>query len=187
MENEQRGATQTDDELIIGVRRGDKDAFADLMEKYDRAVFRYAWGMVDRSSDVDDVVQETFLTAWRRRRHLSGHAGSALPWLLVTCRFVAFNHNRRVRRRGEVELNSDVDAPSALDRTRALEELRWVMEEIDSLSSVDRELCLRCLIDGQKYGSAAADLGISPAAARKRVERSRKRLVLARDQAEQQQ
>lgn len=60
--------------------------------------------------------------------------------------------------------------------SEAQEQLRWVLDEIAELGDRDRQLCQLCLIEGVSYRDAAAVLGTSPAAARKRIERLRIRL-----------
>lgn len=47
-------------------------------------------------------------------------------------------------------------------------------------SDSDRRLCELCLIEGHTYAAAAAALGLQPATARKRIERTRTKLNAAR-------
>ena len=48
------------------VRAGDDDAFRELVERHSRAVFRVAYRVTGRVEDAEDVVQETFLKAYRQ-------------------------------------------------------------------------------------------------------------------------
>lgn len=176
---------RSDAALLAAVARGDQSAFAELFDRHSVAVLRYAWAVLDDRGSVDDTVQEVFLTAWRRRRQLPD-AESLLPWLLVTCRNVAMNANRRVRRTATVEL-SDASPLAYAQRRRsdhddALEQLAWVGSELAALSELERRLCELCLIEGVPYEAAAAEVGLTAAAARKRVQRVRGRLRAARDE-----
>src|SRR3979411_319852 len=47
-------------------RSGDSDAFRLLVEQHSRAIFRLAFRMTGNESDAEDVVQETFLRAYRQ-------------------------------------------------------------------------------------------------------------------------
>ena len=51
---------------ISRVRAGDDDAFRELVERHSRAVFRVAYRVTGRVEDAEDVVQETFLKAYRQ-------------------------------------------------------------------------------------------------------------------------
>ena len=58
---------QESDALVISrVRAGDDDAFRELVERHGRAVFRVAFRVTGRVEDAEDVVQETFLRAYRQ-------------------------------------------------------------------------------------------------------------------------
>ncbi len=58
---------QDSDALAISrVRAGDDDAFRELVERHGRAVFRVAFRVTGRVEDAEDVVQETFLRAYRQ-------------------------------------------------------------------------------------------------------------------------
>lgn len=176
----------TDTELVARLSRGDKPAFSELMSRHGPAVYRYAWALADESGQVDDLMQDTFLVLWKRRRAVSLVGESLLPWLLTTCRFTAFNSNRSSRLRLTVPLDvgDRSDPAGSLSESpalaRASEELAWVRDEIAALSPLDRQLVERCLIQGESYTEAAAALGISAAAARKRIQRTRSRLAAAR-------
>jgi RNA polymerase sigma-70 factor (ECF subfamily) len=57
----------SDDALVISrVRAGDDDAFRELVDRHGRAVFRVAYRVTGRTEDAEDVVQETFLRAYRQ-------------------------------------------------------------------------------------------------------------------------
>jgi RNA polymerase sigma-70 factor (ECF subfamily) len=57
---------ESDDLVVSRVRAGDDDAFRELVERHGRAVFRVAFRVTGRAEDAEDVVQETFLRAYRQ-------------------------------------------------------------------------------------------------------------------------
>jgi RNA polymerase sigma-70 factor (ECF subfamily) len=57
--------TDADAEWVVRARAGDQDAFRCLVERHARAVFRLAFRMTGNEQDAEDVVQETFLKAYR--------------------------------------------------------------------------------------------------------------------------
>lgn len=179
--NRPRGPGEIPDtELITSIGRGDAEAYTEMLDRHSRAVFRYAWGLADQRSDVDDIVQETFLVAWRRREDIRIVGSSALPWLLTSARNIAMNTNRQRRSHRIDEIDEHTGASDAwyrqVEHDEAAQQLRWVQNEIAALDSPDRELCELCLLQDRTYDEAAAVLGLSPVNARKRIQRSRARL-----------
>jgi RNA polymerase sigma-70 factor, ECF subfamily len=57
---------EIDAQAISRVLAGDDDAFRELVDRYSRAVFRVAYRVTGRVEDAEDVVQETFLRAYRQ-------------------------------------------------------------------------------------------------------------------------
>src|SRR5712692_2592422 len=55
--------------VVARVLGGDRDAYRALVERHSRAVFRLAYRMMGNEQDAEDVVQETFLKAYRSLRN----------------------------------------------------------------------------------------------------------------------
>jgi RNA polymerase sigma-70 factor (ECF subfamily) len=56
----------TDLAIVARARLGDADAFRALVERHSRPLFRLAFRMTGNQQDAEDVVQESFLRAWRQ-------------------------------------------------------------------------------------------------------------------------
>ena len=56
----------TDATFVARARSGDADAFRVLVERHSRALFRLAFRMTGNEQDAEDVVQESFLRAYRQ-------------------------------------------------------------------------------------------------------------------------
>src|SRR5439155_15213307 len=72
--------TTTDVAAVSRARTGDADAFRLLVERHSRAIFRVAYRMTGNEHDADDVVQETFLRAYRQIGHFEERANFS-TWL----------------------------------------------------------------------------------------------------------
>ena len=72
---------------ISRVRAGDDDAFRELVERHSRAVFRVAYRITGRVEDAEDVVQETFLRAYRQldRFEARSNVGTWLHRIATNC------------------------------------------------------------------------------------------------------
>src|SRR5262252_4208854 len=64
----------TDSAAVERARAGDREAFQGLVERHSRNVFRLAFRMTGNEEDAEDVVQETFLKAYRSLERFAGNA-----------------------------------------------------------------------------------------------------------------
>ncbi|MFF2277646.1 RNA polymerase sigma factor [Agromyces sp. NPDC058126] len=169
-----------DDELLAGLVRGDRSALPVLFDRHAPTVTRYAWAIAQNRQDLEEIVQDTFITLWRKSAEIVLYEASLLPWLLTTCRYLAANAGRRHFRNQADELPDDSRLGRSTHAHReaenAKEQLRWVLDEIARLDPIDRRVCELCLVDGVPYGEAAESLGLSVGAVKQRVLRSRARL-----------
>jgi RNA polymerase sigma-70 factor (ECF subfamily) len=72
--------------------------FDAVLESHHAEIFRYLRRITARSSDADDLSQETFLRAWKAYRGLDGNA-NVRAWLFTIATNLARNHFRDERRR----------------------------------------------------------------------------------------
>lgn len=81
--------------------QGDSQAFAELVRRYERLVFRIAGGFLRDRGEVEDVAQEAFLKAYGA---LAGfRAGAPFgPWIAQIATRTCYDHLRARQRRGEV-------------------------------------------------------------------------------------
>ena len=66
--------------VVARVKAGDHDAFRHLVERHSRSVFRLAYRLTGHEQDAEDVVQETFLKAFREIRRFEARSSFA-TWL----------------------------------------------------------------------------------------------------------
>jgi RNA polymerase sigma-70 factor (ECF subfamily) len=171
----------SDAELLRRLTAGDHRALAAVFDRHAIAVTRYAWAMATSRMDVEEIVQDTFVTVWRRSAAIVLAEASLLPWLLVTCRNLARNAARRAARNHADGLDALETSASGAFRSHyrdvaARDELRWVLDEIARLDPIDRRVCELCLLEGVPYADAATMLGMSSGAVKQRVSRNRARL-----------
>jgi RNA polymerase sigma-70 factor (ECF subfamily) len=157
--------------LIAACRRGDEAAFAELVRRHQRRVFRLAGRFFRRPEEVEEVSQETFLAAWKR---LDGFRGEAPfeHWLTRVCLNCCYARLRQGQRRPpEAAMPDEMAAPSG-DPNARLEVDRLMR----SLSSADRFMLLLLHGEGWSVQETAARLGWSRVAVRVRAHRARRKL-----------
>jgi RNA polymerase sigma-70 factor (ECF subfamily) len=92
---------RSDRELVRASRHGDKEAFRELVERYQRKVVSVALGMVHNREDAIEIAQETFVKAFENLRNFKGDS-SFYTWLYRIVVNLAIDFQRRERRRPTV-------------------------------------------------------------------------------------
>src|SRR2546429_9994733 len=88
-----------DDRDLVGrARRGDPEAFTQLIMQYQVPVYNMALRMVGRPDDAADIAQETFTRAWEKIRTLRDAPFKS--WLFQIPANLCYDHFRRNRRYG---------------------------------------------------------------------------------------
>src|SRR5207249_2808476 len=66
--------------VLARARQGDSEAFRALVERHSRSVFRLAFRMTGNEQDAEDLVQETFLKAYKQLHKFDGRSAFG-TWL----------------------------------------------------------------------------------------------------------
>jgi RNA polymerase sigma-70 factor (ECF subfamily) len=139
-------------------------------------VLGYALRRAATREDAEDVVAETFLTAWRRLEEVPGGSG-ARPWLYGVARNALANQRRAERRRGRLWGLLQAEPAAAWHGAKADDELASVAAAFARLKGGDRELLALAAWEELDAGEIATVLGCSRNAARIRLHRARRRLT----------
>lgn len=129
--------------LVDAIRRGDRDAFADLVEREGPAVYRACLRILGRPHDAEDVTQESFIAAYRSIGGYRGE-GSVRAWLLRIATRQAFR--RLGQRRATADLGAVPEpllADSSTEPTMlmtATESRRAVRDAVEALPEPYREV-----------------------------------------------
>src|SRR5689334_23138732 len=73
-----------EDHLAAQCRRGDVEAFEEVYRRWERPIYRFAYGMLSNADEADDVKQETFLKAFRSFDRFDGRC-AIHTWLFGIC------------------------------------------------------------------------------------------------------
>lgn len=134
--------------------------------------------------DAQDVASDVFATAWRRREVLGG-VDAELPWLYgVAARTIA-NHRRAGRRRDRLAERAGGMMGRAWAGAEAVVVQRSqdeeMMQAVARLRRTDREVLMLAGWEGLAASDIASVLGITLAAAEKRLVRAKRRLTAELD------
>lgn len=149
-----RIADAGDDALLRAAALGDREAFEVVVHRYGPLLHRYARRLVANEADAADVVQATFIAAWRQLATFQGRS-SMKTWLFSICSH-KITDNYRVKRAQPIDdqLMEAIPAPrrssdpfTAASNTAFLAALEaalaelpyrqrasWVLREIESMT-----------------------------------------------------
>jgi RNA polymerase sigma-70 factor (ECF subfamily) len=155
----------SDGELVQRARNGDRDAFRQLVERYQRKIATLALGMLRNREDALDVVQETFTKAYQSLDRFKGDA-SFYTWTYRIAVNLCIDYQRRETKLqqaslepragepGEDRLATLPDASGEGDpyrRTRDAEIARGLRRAIAELTPEHRAVILLREVDGLSY------------------------------------
>jgi RNA polymerase sigma-70 factor (ECF subfamily) len=157
---------------IAASRDGDSDAFAELVRLHQRRVFRLVGRFFRRPEDVEEVAQETFLTAWSKLGTYRAEAPFE-HWLTRVCLNCCYGNLRRRKSLEDVTqpLDSEPAVP-APDPAATLE----VEQLLRPLAPADRFILLLLYGEGWSVAEIAERLGWTAVNVKVRAHRARKKL-----------
>ncbi len=148
-----------DKELLLGLKRGNKDAFEEIFRKYYSSLVFFALRYLNDKDLSDSIVQDVFVSLWEKRDLLEIH--SLKSYLVVSVRNRC---NNELKRQGIVktyEKNSDKDN-EVWPLFHEEEYLKKIYSLIEELPPARKKILKMKLIDGLKYREIAEKLSISP-------------------------
>ncbi|MBW7452731.1 sigma-70 family RNA polymerase sigma factor [Paenibacillus sepulcri] len=139
-------------QIIHRAKRGDREAFADLVKRYKGHVYRFAVGMLRDRMDAEDVSQETFVKAFYSLSSLDNEYAFS-SWII---RIVSNLCKDRLKKRGNEQRFRDEPDESVIDRRSTDPSETWSLEDALSRLSVDhREVLLLHDVQGYRYEEIA--------------------------------
>ena len=168
-----------DNTLIHRAQDGDEGAFAALMQSYHAFVCTIVIGIVSNPHDAEEVVQDTFVSAYRGLAQLEDSA-KFKSWLAEIARNRARNWLRKQRgdtvsidEVGEHLLQTEDSPDERLTRQEQSELIRRIME---TLPQKDREIARAFYLEGASYNELTSTHGLSDKAISFRLSRARRQL-----------
>jgi len=184
----------TDEAAAAETRKGDQNAFRVLLDRHSRAVFRLAYRMTGNESDAEDVVQETFLRAYKQIKQFDGRS-SFSTWVYRICSNCALDliRARKTREKERKPLGDDkgmswIDQITARDpdpeRLTQSGQIAQLLEPaLQQLSEMERVAFTLRHFEGCNVDEIARTLGVQQNAAKHSVFRAVQKLRRALEPA----
>ncbi|MEE8376878.1 MAG: RNA polymerase sigma factor, partial [Candidatus Aminicenantaceae bacterium] len=94
---------RSENEILALVKKGDAQAYQQIVKKYMQTAYYIALGFVHNHQDALDLSQESFIKAFRKIK--SFDAGRPFfPWFYRILKNLCIDHFKRIRRRKEIPL-----------------------------------------------------------------------------------
>lgn len=177
-----------DHDLVLAARKGDRDAFKTLFERYHRRAYALAFGVLRHTDDALDVVQDAFIKAHKYLDKFEGNS-SFYTWLYRIVMNLAIDHLRKHRRVKPVELDesrveADADA-TLLPRILGGNPGRALMDKqiraridaaLEELSDNHRAVLVMRELEGLSYEEMAQAMNCSKGTIMSRLFHARKNM-----------
>jgi len=165
--------TLTDGDLLEAIARGDEHSLASLYDRYHRLAFSLALRVVNDRGRAEDVVQDAFLSVWRKAGSYSAGRGSVKTWLTSIVRNRAIDVVRA--RRGSdgddevVLLGLRDSSPSVVEQVTASLDRDTVRAAITVLPVEQRNAIAMAYFEGRSHSEIACMTGLPLGTVKSRI------------------
>ena len=175
----------SDEDLVSQALEGRREAFAELYVRHRQRVYRLVYGVCGTHPAAEDLMQETFIRAFRKLSQFEGRSSFA-TWLSRVAVNLSLNYCRREGSRRSLALD---DLPESATADRAAERslvrrevIGQVERALGELTPNERIVVLLREVEGLSYAEIADRVGCSMGTVASRLSRAR-RLLCARLEA----
>ena len=175
-----------DQRVVQAVLAGDRNAFSDLVKRYQRLVASVAWRYGTRAEEIEDLVSEVFFKVFQNL-HRYRPENPFSTWLYRLAANHVVDHGRKSRREpGRAEMPRELVDPSldAGDRVEISERAERVRSALQEVPARYREVLFLVYVEGFKVEETARTLGLPQGTIKSRLLRGRqklKRILLRRE------
>ena len=174
---------QQEQNWITAAQKGDQEAFAQLVRRYEKRVYALTSRMCRNPSDAEEAAQEAFLSAWQGLAFFRGDS-SFSTWLYRLASNACVDLLRREgRHQSSVSLDDEdaaIDLPdhslSPHDEAERSELRRQIEEGLAALPPDYRQVLILREMHQQTYDEISAILALDIGTVKSRINRGRKRL-----------
>jgi RNA polymerase sigma factor (sigma-70 family) len=175
-------ATPNDAELVDGTLAGNRDAFSQIVSRYQSLVCSLTYSATGNLGQSEDLAQETFITAWKHLSQLR-ERDKLRAWLCGIARNRINNFLRRegrepLHKAGELDEISETHSPEPLPVEHAIsrEEQEILWRALERIPEIYREPLVLFYREHQSIEAVAEKLELTEDTVHQRLSRGRKLL-----------
>ncbi len=148
-----------------------KQSFEQVYEECYDKIYKYTYTLLMNKEDTEDVVADTFITAYEKYDTYDSTKSSVSTWLSRIAHNKAVNLVRSASYRNRDELPEELPGEAAADFTKNVEDNEMLLNLYSNLTEDEREFLNLRYTMGLKDAEVAEILDISPKAVNKRYQR----------------
>ncbi|HEX9348912.1 MAG TPA: RNA polymerase sigma factor [Gemmatimonadales bacterium] len=170
------GSQATDGDIVRAVLAGDRERYAQLVERYRDRYARYATRMLGSVDAAEDAVQDAFVRAYDQLAQCK-EPDKFVGWFFLILRNRCFAERRRNRSSASLEAANDVAAVDRADGgAETAEQRRALQRALLELTPDQREVFVLKHVEGLSYSEIAERLSTSVPSLKMRMHRAYDRL-----------
>ncbi|HEY3233437.1 MAG TPA: RNA polymerase sigma factor [Polyangiaceae bacterium] len=185
----------TDEMLMVRYQRGDRQAFAELLSRYEAQIYNFSLRQLRQAGNAEDVTQEVFLRVVQKAAEFK-HEARFSTWLYTIARNLCIDELRKYSHRRHASLDQpgpseggertlgeqvpDLGSRSNVERNALSSEVqRRILEAVDELPDEQREVFLLRQLADLPFKEIAAATGVGENTVKSRLRYALDRLQQA--------
>ena len=151
--------------LLVEIAAGSSAAFETFYDRYSAAVYGVLLKIAGDAEDANDLLQETFVQAWKSASRFDRSRGSEIAWLITIARSRALDRLRSRRSRSDRESSAGKEilaGASAVDvsgEVELREARRLILTAMEELPPEQRQVLELAYFEGKSHSEIASELG----------------------------
>ena len=170
--------------LVENAQNGDQKAFGQLIRLHQKKLFRYIYGLTGSFDQTEDIVQETFVKAWKALDRFNPEY-AFYPWLATIARNSAYNQISREEKKESLDRIQEKGFDPVSQELGPLEKLldtegqRRFYRALKALPVKYRSVFVLRHFENKSYEEIASFLNVPPGTVDSRLYRARQMLMEA--------
>lgn len=162
----------------------EKRAFEELYDRFASSLLGVIMAVLKSRQEAEDVLQEVFVTVWKKAGAYDPDLGTPISWLMAVARNQAYDRYRSLRRKRESREEKEEEIRERLsDQVKrhwgvglSADELQAIQKALDRLSPEQQEAIEMIYVEGKTQQEASEELGEPLGTIKARVRRGLARL-----------
>jgi len=168
-----------DDQLLLLIKNGNRDAFGELYRRYYKKVFRKCLSFTKNADSAFDLAQESLIKAFEKLDTFR-HESSFSTWLFTITQRHCLASLKKENRKASMSVNDGVEISLAKESNDSsherMEQERIMFSLLHALPEAERRLLTLKYKDGESIENLQNTLDLSASAIKMRLKRSKERL-----------
>lgn len=166
----------TDEALLTLISKSNQEAFEELFNRYWRKIHQLAYSKLKDPAATDEIVQDFFVTIWKRRASLAIQSFDAYLYTSVKHRCINYFERFATRQKHRVNYESQQStSDNSTDHTLAYLDLKQALDNgIERIPKASKEIFKLSRVEGKSIREIASLMNVSEKAIEYHLTRSLK-------------